>query len=287
MYDQMGDYKNGKWAEELISLQNRDGTWGNRFHSLCSPNKRHPLTTEQALRRLKILGFTVKDEPIRKAVDCMTSCLRGERKIDNYSEKSHDWRLFTKLMLSTWVRIFEPGNKIALCFAKQWANVIGKTFESGVYDETAYREAYISTFSAKPKGARECDFVDFYHLHLLKDVLADDIERFMLEYVFSKPGGIYYIHDKPIMELPKVFKSKEASQYLEAVEILSEYKSGKDRLGFVVDWLEDNKDEHGQWDFGVSAKDHLHFPLSDSWRKSSDRIKDCTYRIEKIITNIS
>lgn len=113
----MGNYKNGKWAEEIISLQNSDGTWGNIFHSLCLPNKHYPLTTEQALRRLKILGFTIKDAPIRKAVDCMTACLRGERKLDDYSEKSHNWKLFTKLMLSAWVRIFEPDNETALNFA--------------------------------------------------------------------------------------------------------------------------------------------------------------------------
>lgn len=283
----MGDYKNGKWAAEIISLQNTDGTWGTMFHSLCPPNKRYPLTTEQALRRLQILGFTIKDAPIRKAVDCMTACLRGKRKIDDYWEKSHDWHLFTKLMLSTWVRIFEPDNEMALRFAKQWANVISKAFESGTYNDAAYIEAYISEFNSNPKGTRERDFADFYHLNLLKGILPYDIESSMLDYVISKSGGIYYIYSKPIMELPKVFKSKEASRYLEAIEILSGYKSAKEKLGFVIDWLEDNKDKNGQWDLGAQAKDNLHFPLSDLWRKPSDRINDCTYRIEKIIMNIS
>ncbi len=283
----MSDYKTGKWATEIISLQNSDGTWGNMFHSLCPPNKRYPLTTEQALHRLKILGFNIKDAPICKTIDCITACLRGERKIDDYSEKSHDWQLFTKLMLSTWVRIFEPDNEMTLRFAKQWANVISKAFESGTYNAVAYTEAYISEFNSKPKGSRERDFADFYHLNLLKGVLSPDIESSMLDYVISKTNGIYYIYDKPITELPKVFKSKEASRYLEAIEILSGYKSAKKKLGFVVDWLEDNKDENGKWDLGVQAKDNLHFPLSDSWRSSSDRIKDCTYKIDKIITNIS
>ncbi len=109
----------------------------------------------------------------------------------------------------------------------------------------------------------------------------------MLNYVISKPDGVYYIYDKPITELPTVFKSKETSRYLEAIEILSEYKSAKKKLGFVMDWLEDNKNENGQWDLGAQAKDNLHFPLSNSWRKASDRIMDCTYRIKKIIANIS
>jgi len=72
-----------------------------------------------------VLGFTLEDEPIRKAVNCMTACLRGERKIDNYSAKKHDWDWFTKRMLSTWVKIFDPANEIALDFARQWAYVAG------------------------------------------------------------------------------------------------------------------------------------------------------------------
>ena len=280
------NYKSGKWADEIISLQNADGTWGKCFHSLCPPNKRYPLTTEQALRRLKSLGFTIKDIPIRKAVDCMTECLCGERKIDDYFEKSHDWKLFTQLMLSTWVRIFEPDNEIALSFAKQWANVINKAFENGIYNDSAYIEAYISEFNSKPKGTRERDFVDFYHINLLKDVLSTDIENAMLDYIISKPDGIYYIYDKPINELPAFFASKETVRYLNAVEILSGYKSSREKLSFVVDWLEDNSDNNGQWDLGIQSKDNIHFPLSDSWRKANDRINDCTYYIKDIINTI-
>ena len=62
------NYKNGKIAQEIVLLQKEDGTWGNEFHSLAIPSNKAPLTTEQALRRLKYLGFTIEDEPIRKAV---------------------------------------------------------------------------------------------------------------------------------------------------------------------------------------------------------------------------
>ena len=42
------DYKKTKWAQDILKLQNEDGTWGNQFHSLALPSKRYPLTTEQA-----------------------------------------------------------------------------------------------------------------------------------------------------------------------------------------------------------------------------------------------
>lgn len=53
-------YKNSKWSKEIISLQKEEGLWG-YFHTLSEPDK-YPITTEQALRRLLILGYTIEDE---------------------------------------------------------------------------------------------------------------------------------------------------------------------------------------------------------------------------------
>jgi hypothetical protein len=281
------NHKEGKLAEKIIELQNDDGTWGQVFHSLSQPNKRYLLTTEQALRRLKGLGFTIKDTPIRKAVDCMTSCLHGERKIDNYWEKTHNWELFTQLMLSTWVRIFEPDNELALKFSKHWSNIIEKAFESGTYNDDAYLKAYICEFSSKPKGSRELDFSDFYHIHLLQGVLSEKVENQLLDYIISKQYGIFYVYNKPLNELPNAFASKEASQYLSAIEILSGYKLANGKLGFIVDWLENNIDENGQWDLGTKANDNVYFPLSDSWKKAEYRKSDCTERITTILQKLN
>jgi hypothetical protein len=281
------NHKDGKFAQDIINLQNDDGTWGNAFHSLSQSNKRYQLTTEQALRRLKVLGFTINDAPIRKAVDCMTSCLQGERKIDNYWEKTHNWELFTQLMLSTWVRIFEPDNELALKFSKRWSNIIVKAFEHGTYNDEAYLDAYTCEFSSKPKGTRELDFSDFYHIHLLQGVLTERTEDDLLNYIIAKSNGIFYIYNKPIDKLPNDFASKETSWYLSAIEILSGYKLAKEKLRFVVEWLENNKDENNQWDLGTKANDNVYFPLSDSWKKEEYRKADCTERITSIIKKLS
>ena len=58
------NFVNSKWAKDIVCLQKPDGSWG-YFHTLSNPTKSQPITTEQALRRLKILGFTDKDEPIQ------------------------------------------------------------------------------------------------------------------------------------------------------------------------------------------------------------------------------
>lgn len=274
------NYKDGKIAQSIIELQKEDGTWGNMFHSHAVPNGKVPLTTEQALRRLRILGFTIEDAPIRKCVDCMMSCLRGERKIDNYWEKTQDWDLFTKMMLSTWVRIFEPDNEVAVDFAKHWANILEKTFERGMYDAEVYRNAYYEEFYQKSSGPCEVDFVNFYPVHLVQGLLSGETECRMLDYVLHYEKGIYYVYGKPLCQLPKVFASLETSRYLAAINILAGFEAAKEKLGFAVDWLENNRDENGQWDLGAKARDNVYFPLSDSWRSAEVRKSDCTARIE-------
>lgn len=280
------DRKNGAIANQIIALQNEDGTWGNGFHSMAVPTGRHPLTTEQALRRLKILGYTIEDAPIRKAVDCMCACLRKERKIDDYWEKTIDWDLYTQLMLSTWVKIYDPENELALQFAGKWARIIEATFERGEADSKAYREAYIREFNANSKAPREVDFVTFYVISLLQGMLPEETERRMLDYVIAHPKGIYYIYDKPLHRLPENFASRQASCYLAAIELLAEYKTAKEKLGFVADWLEQYKDENGQWDMGTKVKDNIYFPLSDSWRKAEDRKADCAQRIAELLNKL-
>ncbi|MDR0302839.1 MAG: hypothetical protein LBI04_11090 [Treponema sp.] len=92
---------------------------------------------------------------------------------------------------------------------------------------------------------------------------------------------------KKIILPPKEFKTKEASRYVAAIELLAEYKScKKTQLDFAVRWLKKNMEREKEWDMGKEVKDGMYFPLSDSWRKDEDRIKDCTHRINKLLEKL-
>jgi len=279
------DYKSGKWASEILALQREDGIWGLQFHTLSVPTKKYPLTTEQALRRLRILGYDLHDAPIRKTVDYMTACLRGECKMDDSWERLHDWPLFTKLMLSTWVRLFEPENEVAVAFARRWAAVMENAFAGGAFDRDAYVQAYIDEFGAKHHNVE--DFDKYYMVPLLRGLLKPETESLWLEHVLTRPGGIYYIMNKPLDKLPEVFASREASLYLAALEAVAEYDSARGKLGYAVDWLNNNRDEDGQWDFGAKASDGVYFPLSNSWRAAEVRRADCTGRVERFLRRVT
>ena len=277
-------HKNGKWAKSIISLQEPDGKWG-WFHSL-SKFYDAPITTEQALRRLERLGYTIEDECIQRAVMYMDDCLTGKNTIPDRREKLHDWDVFTSLMLATWIRRFTLDNPTANKIAKQWSDVISIAFARGVYNHSDYVAAYHEILGMKPNGGRLIDFMNFYPISLLVGCLDRKTEIALMNYVLSKEDGIYYVYDKALSTLPCSFESREASRYLGAIELLSKYDSAKDKLRFVADWLIENKNINGKWDMGKTVNDKVYFPLSDDWRKQQTRETDCTERIDALLRDL-
>ena len=153
-------HKDTKWAKQIIALQEDDGKWG-CFHSL-SKFYGAPLTTEQALRRLERLGYSIEDECISRAVAYMDDCLTGHKAIPDRTEKGNDWDVFTALMLSAWIRRFTHNNLAANEVAKQWSTILTAAFETGEYNHDKYVLAYRDVFGKKPRGGRLIDFVQFY-----------------------------------------------------------------------------------------------------------------------------
>lgn len=277
-------HKEGKWAKEILAIQESDGKWG-CFHSL-SQFYNSPITTEQALRRLERLGYTIEDECIQKTVEYMNDCLTGKKSIPDRQEKLHDWNIFTSLILATWIRRFTLDNPNANKVAKQWAEVVSSAFESGAYNHCEYIKSYHEILGMKPNGGRLIDFMNFYAISILSNLLDCKTEKALMHYALNKEGGIYYIYEKQLSVLPCSFESKEASRYLGAIELLSKYKFAKDELKFVATWLSEKKNANGKWDMGKVVNDKVYFPLSDDWRKKETREADCTERVEYLLKEL-
>lgn len=278
-------YKDTKWAKQIISLQDDEGKWG-YFHTLYRDSK-SSYTTEKALRRLEVLGYTIEDECIQKAVSYMNDCLTGVKRTPDKREKIHDWDIFTSLILASWIRRFTKDNVAANSVAEKWAKVITISFKDGEYDHQAYIKAFHDIWGIRPIAGRMVDFVQFYIVSIINGYLDKEIGQKVLSYIINKQDGIYYAYDKCIRELPDVFESKNASLYLGSIELLAEYETAKEHLQFVVDWLKANKNDDEMWDMGKDAKDGIYFPLSNDWRKQKTRESDCTERITKLMDKLS
>ncbi len=273
-------HKENKWARQIIEWQNDDGNWGD-YHSLAVAGNSH-ITTEQAIRRLERLGYTIEDECIQKAVQYMSDCLVGKKTIPDRVEKVHDWNVFISLILSTGIRRFTKDNSAANKVAEQWAEIVTAAFADGSYNYDKYVDAYKSIL--KPNGGRIIGIENYYPVSLLCDCLDKKTECAFVEYILNFDKGIYYIYDKQLTNLPCCFESREASRYLGAMELLVIYKNARHKLKFVADWLNANRNNNGKWDMGKAVNDKLYFPLSEDWRKSETREADCTERIEAFLS---
>lgn len=275
-------YKEGKWARQLIALQDEEGKWG-WFHSL-SQFSNAPVTTEQALRRLHRLGFSAEDVCIQRALSYMNDCLVGHKSLPDRREKVMDWDVFTDLMLSTSIRLFTRENVKANEVASKWAQVVTAAFENDCFSQRTYCDVYRDILH--PNGGRLVGLANYYPIALLRDSLDPSTQAALVSHILSEENGIYYIYGGKLSQLPVVFQSKNASNYLGAVELLAEYAHGVAKLEFVAEWLQNQRDENGSWDMGKMVNDKLYFPLSDDWRKPETRINDCTLRIKTLLSKL-
>ena len=277
------NYKDGKWAREILNRQLQNGSWG-YFHTLTKVPSKGPITTEQALRRLEILGFTIKDKPIQRTVKYLQNVLSGKDYIPDIPEKQLDWLKFRDLMISTWIKKFDPDNKIAYNVSKKWAEIVNNSFINGKFDTSIFEKLFykILNYDNTKKPIR---FMTLYPISLVSNILSKDIEPLFFNYILNYGHITYFSYPKPLTILPELFESKGTKDYIMEIELLTEYKNieCKKQLQFVKKWIEKNKINNNEWDIGKNANDGLNFPLSDSWRLKENRIIDCTYRINKIL----
>ena len=275
----MIDHRSSKQAEKLLVLQKEDGSWG-QFHSLSVGEI---CTTEGAVRRLMILGYTADDICLRRAAEYMAHCLEICQ-IPDRREKTHNWDIFVEMMLSSWLYRLHVQSTTVEQTAQKWANILIRAFQSGVYSADSYKAAYEAFFFEKPRGGRILDFVQPYILTLVSGKLDERTENAVFDYVLQHKPGIYYICDGQLLKPPHNFCSREASRYLGAVELLAEYyPRQRHKLAFVREWLYRNQTDNGSWDMSSVVKDNVYFPLSDDWRKKDTRVADCTERVLNLL----
>ncbi len=150
------DFRTGTWARAILETQRPNGSWG-QFHSRVAPYKEQ--TTEQALRRLHILGFTREDPPVRRALAYLRDCLQGRQTIPDRREKGAGWDCYVTLMLAAAIRIFDPSDPAIRRVVDQWRRVAAETFAAGTFDEIVYRRIFTDTFGISPcVHSRYADF---------------------------------------------------------------------------------------------------------------------------------
>jgi hypothetical protein len=282
-----------RWVKQILDLQHEDGSWG-CFHTLSNPTKAQPMTTEQSLRRLRVLGLTKDDEPIKRAIAYMERLLTEETPDPDRIEKSPNWAINRPRIIAADILRFDRTNIVALGIAKLWVSVMEQACATGAVDFDVYLTRYLNEFGIPlmknaDKAKKQCgnDICNYYPSVMYAGLLTEKAENAWLDYLLQYPEGMYYVYEKQLNTPPTEFASKQTSYWLAALEVIADYRLSPEKLSFVVDYLMQNQLSPGVWDLGQQAKDGIYFPLSDSWRKAEDRQRDCTVRIQKLLDKLT
>jgi len=261
--------------EYLRAMHNPDGGFG-RFHSMSGDKA---ITTEKALRRLWFLNINNDHPVVKKCLDYVKKCLDKEIIVPDRREKVINWDVFEELMFSSWLNLFKIKDEKVTTNQLKWKQVIEQSINDGKFDYSEYKKQYRQMFGNI--GLREISPSSFYMVCLLTDVLTPLAKQAYFYFIMEK--GIYYIYDKNLYELPKLFDSKATISYLIAIKLIAPYAS-ENELNFAKMWLEENRTSKGDWEMPSIKPDGIVFPLSENWRKLENKSADINRFINSVIS---
>ncbi len=100
------------------------------------------------------------------------------------------------------------------------------------------------------------------------------LDRRIVDWIWNSPQGIGYLcasmkHPQP----------SHIFNWLESLEILSSFQCWREVATDALEWLWDQRNADGLWDFGNPPARCFYFPLSDNWRKPGNRQLDQSTRV--------
>lgn len=254
--------------EDLIKNQKQDGSFG-AFHSMSKGNQ---ITTEKALNRFFYLGLDKNNPVVEKTLSYVKKCFDGELEIPDRKEKVLQWDVFEKLMFGAWLVFFNVEHDRVKNLQLIWADIIRESVKDGKFNVDLYKTNYQRSFGKLKSGQRVIDPTSFYMVNFLRNQLDEYTSMAYFEHIMEK--GIYYIYNKNLYELPKVFDNKNTIFYLLAIRFAASYARNGEKLNFVKRWLCDNLAQDGFWHMENVKTDGIIFPTSSSWRIKENKLND-------------
>ncbi|MCK4727158.1 MAG: hypothetical protein KAT29_15200, partial [Anaerolineales bacterium] len=274
------DLEHSFWVEGLTAEQWEDGSWG-AFHSRNTCCKQKILTTEMGVERARNLGLDAYHPILQNSSEYIRNVMRGVLPFPDRHEKNDRWSTGKRLFLASTLSLIHPQDPMLNADRDLWFEIASKTFQSGQYSPKDEINAHASLTGATVKDSYLV-LSGKYQLNILGSIpgtLPQEIERSLLTWLWSIPEGIGYL-SVPLYKPPPLQKPGHIDCWLASLELLARlYPSWMDFAQMSIEWLWDQRNEQGYWDFGTRPATMVYLPLSDSWRKRGVRAIDWTTRI--------
>ncbi len=264
----------------LRTSQHPDGTWG-RFHTQDTTVKQPFLTTEGAITAALSSGLDKHDPILVKAQAAILDYVEARTCWPDPPEK-HDnplaWYVWVPIVSAAVMSRIDPYHPCLEPYWRLWVAAEGAAFASGSYDRQKEIAALVELLDCRMKNP--VPVTSMYPVLILsstRNPLPENLERRLLSFLLGFPRGIYYVYEKTIQDMPPI-DDRKFWAWTRAHSLLSRFGLWKELAMDALNWIWAQRNERGFWDLGskMARRPFTPFPLSESWRRSENRMIDCT-----------
>ncbi len=264
----------------LADEQRDDGGWG-AFHSRRSSVKRRIATTEIAVERAIHLGLDGEHPILERAKDHILSIMCGRVPFPDRHEKNDRWPTGMRMILAATLSLIDPLHDELERDRSLWREIAIRTFQSGKYAQEDETQAHAALTGASVAGSY-LTINNRYAIRVLGSragSLPLDVERALVDWIWHHESGIRYL-EVPLAENPPLGKAGALDRWFTSLEmILLAFPRSAPIAAKRLDWIWDQQDAQGLWDFGPRSTSSVFFPLADHWRRKMSRKIDWSARI--------
>ena len=114
-----------------------------------------------------------------------------------------------------------------------------------------------------------------------RDQLPPELETALLHHHGKHAYHNGYFWDKTPKALPENFVFKQARRWFHTFNYINQFRGSSVYLSGAVDWLLDNRNTDGLWDWGTQTKDPWGYfgYFSTNRNYSHNRVVDCTMEV--------
>lgn len=266
---------------EMADTQDKRGGWGHLTSKDYSVKAKIP-TSSVGIDRCLYLGLTLDDGDIlfdaNEYLEGFFTGATNERLFEK-NERAEPWRNATVCAhLEAIAQTVGKTNPLCDETIAQWQYIAERAYSSGEYSYENDRAAQHEIFRT-----HEARLVPMQSGLILsrRSGISAETEDAMLRHLGGHAASNGHFWDKTVYSLPQNFKSDKTRRWMATFEYINQFRNSSLYLASAVEWLMDQADERGLWDWGSQTKDPWgYFRYFSLIRKYAlNRITDCSMEI--------
>jgi hypothetical protein len=268
-------------VNQLYVEQSPYGNWGPLSDKDYSCKSIFP-TTFVAIDRCLYIGLTLEDKDILfMALEYLEEFLEGTSRVKLYNrnERAIPWQL---CQIAAYAERIRPNNPLCDELWKQWYYIASRAFADGEYSYEYDMQAQHDILFTKEKRLVPMPLGLLLARH--KDI-NPDIEKDMLNYYGKQAYHNGYFWDKSLDQLPDEFVSNKTRRWFPTINYINRFHNTEKYLKRTMEWLIENKNPEGFWNYGPQVKDPWGYfeYFSTNRNYKYNNIVNCTMEVLSIL----